>query len=248
MRIGKSIFILSLVLELAACGQLSTNRSEPSFKIYIEMTGREHTSLDADSTKEKLARGAGQGAAAGASAGVLLAVMCGPFFMLCLPASAGAGTVIGGGTGATAGFKGLPEEIANSLNDDLLEMDDRRDFRRELLAEVVVLIPENGQASQASADLVATIRIMKVEIRQHRKRKISVFMRTKLKVEQTIRNRRLERWLKSSISPEHHCSTPKRDAEEWLNDEQDTIDKALTFCVKMVSESISAQLMKAIHY
>ena len=54
MRRWKSLFILPLVLELSACGQFSSNEIERNFTVFIEMTGGEHTSLDADTTGETL--------------------------------------------------------------------------------------------------------------------------------------------------------------------------------------------------
>jgi hypothetical protein len=249
MGLKVSTICLFLVIELAACGQFPLDRIEPNYRIFVDMTGREHTSLDADTGKEKLARGVGQGAATGGSTGVAVAVLCGPWFLLCLPITAGAGTVIGGGIGATAGFAGLPEETAKSLNDVLVEIDDRRDFRQELVEEVVILIPDNDQASQENAEVLATVGIKRVAVRQHRNNNISFRMSASLRVEQGGRNERLYQRLKKIDYPQHYdCSSPKRNAEDWLEDEQDTIDKALTSCIQTVSESISADLMKVADY
>jgi hypothetical protein len=243
-----STVLLFLAIELAACGQLSPDRSQPNFRIFIDTIGGEHTSLDADPATEKLARGVGQGATAGGSTGVAVAAMCGPYFLFCLPFTAGAGSVIGGGVGATAGFAGLPEETAKNLNADLAEIDDRRDFRKELIEEVVAVIPENDQASQAEADVRATIRIHRIETVQYRKNNISFLMMASLQVDQLGRNERLP-WERRKRDDRHYyrCSTPKRGAEDWLNDEQATIDKALTTCINTISESISTMLMRVIH-
>ena len=244
----KSAVVLLLVLELASCGQLPSMRSEPNFRLFIDTIGGEHTSLDADPTKEKLARGAGEGAAVGGSTGAATAVLCGPWFLLCLPFTVGAGTVIGGGVGATAGFTGLSEESAKSLNDVLTEIDDRRDFRQELREGVIALIPESDQANREDADVLVTIKIKRIELVQHSKNNVSLSINASTQVKQTVRNKRLKWRLKEFVEPYYRCSIPKRDAKEWLEREQeDTIDNSLTSCIQTISKRISTDLMKATH-
>ena len=265
----KSLFIFPLVLELAACGQIPSNQIGRNFTIFIEMTGGEHTSLDADTTGETLARGVSKGAATGGSTGVAVALLCGPWFWACLPIAVGAGVAAGGGVGATAGFVGLSEETARNLNDMLVELDDQREFRQELFDTIIASIPENDLETRTRADVLAKVSINRVEVRQHLRGKISIGVSAKVDFTQLKPSNELYDRLDSDVSRDHQCSTskrrpcpdrkpafvsrdhqcstPKRDAKEWLKDEKDSIDRGLTDCLNTISESITKMLMKVLH-
>ena len=174
-------------------------------------------------------------------------MMCGPWFWACLPITVGAGAAAGGGVGATAGFIGLSEETAKNLNDVLLELDDQREFRQELFDTIITSVPENDLEARISADVLATLSINRIQVRQHFRGRISIGMSAKVELMQLQPGDILYYRLDSHISRNHECSTRKRDVEEWLKDDQDSIDKALTDCINTISDSITKTLMEVLH-
>ena len=93
---------------------------------------------------------------------------------------------------------------------------------------------------------LANLSINRIEVRQHLGGKISIGMSTKVKLTQLKPNDELYHRL-SNLPRDHECSTPKRDVEEWLQDEHDSIDRALTNCVNTISDSITKMLMEVLH-
>jgi len=240
-----AVVFLFLTIELTACVRVSTHDAQQHFTIFIDATEGEHSALKAELSKEKTISGIGKGASTGGIAGAAYGLTCGPFAFLCVPVLALGGSLVGGGVGATAGFTGLPENTAARLNEVLADIDKRRDFRQELLEKVVSLVPESDQASREEADFLATIKISRIELNQHRNNEISLLIRASLLTKQ-VKGQRLQSQTYGRASPKYYpCTMDKRDAEDWLKDDEDTFDQALTLCIRTLSESISADLIKA---
>jgi len=245
MDLRLAVVFLFLTIELTACARVSNYDKQQHFTIFVDAAGGEHTALKAELSNERTIGGIGKGASTGGIAGAASGLTCGPFALVCVPVFALGGSLVGGGVGATAGFAGLPENTAARLNEVLADIDKRRDFRQELLEKVVTLVPESDQASRDEADFLATIKISRIELNQHRNNEVSLLIKASLLTKQ-VKGQRLQSQGYGRALPQYYpCTVEKRDAEDWLKDDEDAFDQALTLCIKTISEHIAADLIKA---
>ena len=248
--------VLSLVLlqaiQLAACTQFLFDVDEQKYMIHLDIVGGELSSIDPEDKSESMWGGARKGAGVGGAAGAFTALGCGPFVVVCFPIFTAAGVVIGSGTGAMIGeSRGISENSLKALNEALDNMNYERDIRQEIFNQVIVRIPEEVQASREEANLLGKLELIQIDVRYYKNNMIDLLLNVGLEVkvvEEKLglkQSKELEQQL-FYVASRYHCSTPQREVDEWLHDEENTLDQALTNCIEEVSTSISTALNRVL--
>ena len=121
---------------------------------------------------------AATGASAGAVVGTLIALGCGPFFLLCAPMGA---LVIGGGgaiVGAAAGSTGsLSDEQVAQLNGRLLRFRQSHNLLEELRANVVERGRKHWQVTADTSQSVVTLELQEVSLNSTRDERVALVIR-----------------------------------------------------------------------
>lgn len=119
----------------------------------------------------------GSGAAAGAVAGGLYGLACGPFALICVPATMLVGAGVGGVVGMTAGLaQAVPKEKRIQLEDRLKRMQQTVDPLVELRTEVLERAGRHWQLTEDTSMSVVTLEVQRLYLTSYGKENISLVM------------------------------------------------------------------------
>lgn len=223
-----AVVVLSSVISACSGTTTQVEDDRPAFRYEIVVKGDEHTSLDADTTGELLRRGAGTTGTAG---GAVMALGCGPFMVYC-GAAIGAGALVGAVGGATNAFAGLDEDDAKQLNALLVGIDNRRDFRAELLNGVSGSVPTEMRAEGAEANAEAELSIVRIKLNQFPDKKASFSATARLVL--TAR--------RGSFKQIYHVTSKEFSLKDSLNDEGRRIEGELTNVINGLAQLMSEDI------
>lgn len=189
----------------------------------------------ADSSEDASKTGAKVGAAAGGAIGIACLPLFGP---LCLPAAIGGGGFYGAFGGHYAGkawdvLNKFPPEVAQQFEQELREAENTRNFSGEMHDAVANLIPISKQVAADKAQAVFHIGPDALILVRGQESNLAIRMTASLFAE----------WDRDKGWPTvahrwYVYTTPERPIDEWVNNEGEAIDAALTECITEIAALI----------
>lgn len=225
----------------------SANRSKPlpPFEtLAVANTVRPAEDLQARSDSDASKKAASAGVKGGAAAGAATSLLCGPFFVFCLPVLTGAGAVAGLAAGGVAGAvydisENLPRDQAARIKAVLEDIDSRRDFYVEIREGVAATVPPARTGDRDSADAIVYVGIETLEFVQDDRSELALRM-TGLLVAEWNRDKRTPRTEKRRYVHQ----TIMMPVEYWLQDDGATMDAGFTECIDKVVEAMAWDLRR----
>ena len=240
MLTGRSFYALLVAFTLCACASVNKPKPLPplsSFAVVSE-TGTVKR-VKASSTAKEAIGGVADGAYSGSQIGGVAAVACGPAAALCFFPGMFIGMVVGGtAVGISRGMKGLPGEVAKEVDNSLARLDVRRDFDRELETALVSALGDRIAEPESAAALIR-LRLLRIDLRQHSKDRISLVMHADMTVGWDLSAKKPKR-----KSNRYQHGTETLHVDEWLANDGEGFSRGIDLCIARVSEAMARDLVQ----
>lgn len=241
-----SVTVILLPFIITGCGS-NRSRPLPEFDtVAVTSTVRPAEGVKARGDSDTSAAGAGVGAKGGAAAGAATSLLCGPWFLICLPFLATTGVIVGGVSGSVAGALGdavdqLPKDQARRARIILENIDERRDFFIEIRDGVARTVPTDRKRPAADAEALIYVGPKKIELVQNQSSHLALRMTAVLEAE----------WGRDKRTPrreerQYVHETVEMPVEYWLKDDGAGFEAGFTECVDKITQAMTWDLSRSI--